>query len=59
MYKIATMARGPKAAIFSGVKADTTDEKIKAGRPTFWGQYLPSEGSSRLTREMKPTPFAN
>jgi hypothetical protein len=40
MYKIATMARGPKAAILSGVNAETTDEKINAGRPTFCGQYI-------------------
>jgi len=40
MYKIATIARGPKAAILSGVKAETTDEKINAGRPTFCGQFI-------------------
>jgi hypothetical protein len=36
IYNTATIASGPKAAIFSGVKADTTDENTSAGRPTFY-----------------------
>lgn len=61
IYRIATIASGPKAAIFSGVKAETTDENIRAGRLTFYHQSTYPVGSRRkeLTRLMKPTPFAN
>lgn len=35
-YKIATSTSDPKADILSGVKAVIIEEKISAGRATFW-----------------------
>jgi hypothetical protein len=59
MYNTATIASGPKAAILSGVNADTTEEKIKAGRPTFYHQYTLGQRRKERTKLTKPTPFAN
>lgn len=52
MYRIATMAKGPNAAMLSGVKAETTDEKMRAGRPTCWQSQ---HGNVECHRSQVPT----
>jgi hypothetical protein len=51
MYIIATIASGPKAAMLSGVNAETTEEKINAGRPTCFELSALSRTNTRVTHQ--------